>query len=321
MHEPALTAGTKGSVKTVTSIDSYPQPDAPDPILDSDVVLDLIHRHVASSSPVREVDETGGEARAYLCDELVLKTQRPHRLRSRTSLQKEALVLEQLALHTSVSVPRLLGYGRDGDIEYEVLSRISGIALRDATISQTSRVAALHALGVTLRKIHRIDQSTMINSGLVPGDDNSSDVEQRLRDAFENLSESLSLDHRHNNVLDFAQLESRFFRDLDCGLDRVTLHSNPGPEHCFVEPLEGRFSGLIDFGDAYRSHPALDVRSWSSLNDSCRILAGYSSIEPVSTGFLGVWRAGIVLTQLRLVARGHSEAGEVAAQLEVLQTV
>jgi Ser/Thr protein kinase RdoA (MazF antagonist) len=71
----------------------------------------------------------------------------------------------------------------------------------------------------------------------------------------------------------------------------VTLHSNPGPGHCFVDPATGRFAGLIDFGDAYRSHPALDVRSWASLDDSRHMLAGYQAAGPVPPGFEEARRA------------------------------
>src|SRR5438067_742025 len=43
---------------------------------------------------------------------------------------------------------------------------------------------------------------------------------------------------------------------------RVALHSNPAPEHTFVDPASGAYTGTIDFGDAYISHPALDLRRW-----------------------------------------------------------
>ena len=71
--------------------DIYLQPDAPDPVLTDAVVLGLVQRHVPNAHAVTGVDESGGEARSYLVDaSLILKTQRPHRLRPRTSLAKEA---------------------------------------------------------------------------------------------------------------------------------------------------------------------------------------------------------------------------------------
>jgi hypothetical protein len=74
--------------------DTYSQPDAPDPVLADDRVLELVRRHAGSARKVTFIDESGGEARAYMCDDdLVLKTQRPQQLRPRTSLEKEAFIL------------------------------------------------------------------------------------------------------------------------------------------------------------------------------------------------------------------------------------
>ena len=96
--------------------DTYSQPDAPDPVLDPSVVIRFVHRHLASASSVTDVDETGGEARAYVIDErYIFKTQRPHRLRSRTSLQKEVSFLDILAKEApDLPVPLSWAMGRKG---------------------------------------------------------------------------------------------------------------------------------------------------------------------------------------------------------------
>jgi hypothetical protein len=71
--------------------DIYSQPNAADPVLDERTVLGLARRHGVRGSALTGVDEAGGEARVYVIDEtLVVKVQRPHRLRPRTSLEKEA---------------------------------------------------------------------------------------------------------------------------------------------------------------------------------------------------------------------------------------
>jgi hygromycin-B 7''-O-kinase len=93
--------------------DLYLQPDAPDPVLADAVVLGLVGRHVPDAHAVTSVDENGGEARTHLIDDgFVLKTQRPHRLRPRTSLAKEAAFLRHLAAFPAIPVPRVLGYGQ-----------------------------------------------------------------------------------------------------------------------------------------------------------------------------------------------------------------
>src|SRR4051794_35762650 len=105
--------------------DRYLQPDAPDPVLDAERVLSLVRRHVPDAEAVTGVDESGGEARTYAIDAgLILKTQRPHRLRPRTSLEKETFFLQHLAHVAELPVPRVLGYGRDGDVEYICMTRI-----------------------------------------------------------------------------------------------------------------------------------------------------------------------------------------------------
>jgi hypothetical protein len=54
-------------------------------------------------------------------------------------------------------------------------------------------------------------------------------------------------------------------------VDLVALHSNPGPVHTFVQPDTLAFVGLIDFGDAYIGHPALDWR-WPTHTDHLTML-------------------------------------------------
>jgi hypothetical protein len=61
--------------------DVYSQPHAADPVLEERTVLDIVRGHGVHCSAVTRVDETGGEARAYVLDDnIVLKVQRPHRL-------------------------------------------------------------------------------------------------------------------------------------------------------------------------------------------------------------------------------------------------
>jgi hypothetical protein len=86
--------------------DVYSQPEAPDPVLPVELVQELARRHLPDDvrlSGGMEVNESGGEARVYLLDRrdggggVSVKTQRPHRLRPRTSLRKEAALLAALA--------------------------------------------------------------------------------------------------------------------------------------------------------------------------------------------------------------------------------
>src|SRR5207248_7012433 len=79
----------------------------------------------------------------------------------------------------------------------------------------------------------------------------------------------------------------------------VPLHSNPGPEHVFVDPETLRFTGVIDLGDAYLSHPALDFRRWAQPADRLALMAGYADDKQLSDAFHPNWRA-ISVTMLML---------------------
>jgi Ser/Thr protein kinase RdoA (MazF antagonist) len=81
----------------------------------------------------------------------------------------------------------------------------------------------------------------------------------------------------------------------------VALHSNPGPPHAFVDAGTGRFQGLIDFGDSYISHPALDVWRWRWPTERAAALAGYTADAPVSDGFMRTWKAVTVAASAILI--------------------
>jgi hygromycin-B 7''-O-kinase len=147
--------------------DMYSQPNAVDPMLDERTVLDLVRRHGVSGSAVTSIDETGGEARVYVVDEtLVVKVQRPHRLRPRTSLEKEAFFLNQLSAYPDIVVPHVLGYGRHGNIEYIVMTQMPGVPVLTVELTGVQRMNVLHQLGRTLRRIHSIPQAPFYGSAL-----------------------------------------------------------------------------------------------------------------------------------------------------------
>src|SRR5262245_18562409 len=137
--------------------DVYSQPHAADPVLDERTVLDLVRRRGVRGSAVTGVDETGGEARVYgIDDTLVVKVQRPHRRRPRTSLAKEAFFLHQLSAHPDIVVPHVLGYGWHDAIEYLVMTRMPGVSALTVELPGGQRTEVLHQLGWTLRRLHAI---------------------------------------------------------------------------------------------------------------------------------------------------------------------
>ncbi len=150
--------------------DIYSQPHAADPVLDERTVLALVRRHGVRGSAVTSIDETGGEARVYVIDDtLVVKVQRPHRLRPRTSLEKEAFFLHQLSAYPDIVVPHVLGYGRHDSIEYLVMTRMPGVSALTVELTGAKRTDVLHQLGRTLRRLHSIPQAPFSDSALFPG--------------------------------------------------------------------------------------------------------------------------------------------------------
>lgn len=298
--------------------DTYLQPDAPDPVLPEEAVVEAARRHAPEAGRLLEVDESGGEARAYLLEGgIVMKTQRPHRLRPRTSLGKEALFLNELERQGSVPVPRALGHGEVAGIEYLCLTRIAGVAVEHVRVDAGTRVALLNELGRTLRAIHETEQSTLVASDLMPGDRTPGDVRARFTDAFDRLAAALEADRRFAGV-DVGGVAARCLDGIPESTPPVALHSNPGPEHTFVDPETGAFVGLIDFGDAYRSHPALDLRPWTEAVDAEALLAGYRSSGPLPDGFADVRRTGLVIMELARATRGRRGPDELRASLERL---
>jgi len=68
----------------------------------------------------------------------------------------------------------------------------------------------------------------------------------------------------------------------------VALHVNPYIPHVFVNEKIHRYSGIIDFGDAYIGHPIFDMWYWKT--ESRKILMqGYTSDKPVSDAFLMIF--------------------------------
>jgi aminoglycoside phosphotransferase (APT) family kinase protein len=283
--------------------DTYSQPHVADPVLEARTVLDIVRRHGVHCSAVTGVDETGGEARTYVVDDhLVLKVQRPHRLRPRTSLAKEAFFLQQLAAYPDIVVPHLLGYGRQADLEYLVMTRLPGVSALTVELTGAHRQDVLLQLGRTLRRLHAIPQAPFYGSALFPGSRTRTEFVERAR---ANLAQAVQVIGATPDLwrLDIApaDLASRVLVALPASIELVALHSNPGPVHTFVQPDTHAFVGIIDFGDAYIGHPALDWR-WPTHADRVALLHGYGAEIPLTDEFMASWHAALVLSDMATLA-------------------
>ena len=299
--------------------DVYLQPGASDPVLSDEEVLRLVRRHVPHARAVTAIDESGGEARTYAVDAtIILKTQRPHRLRPRTSLAKEVFFLNQLASQPDISVPRILGYGRQGSsIEYTCMTRMLGVAVANAQISGAVRQAALAELGKTLRRIHALPPEPFETSGLFPCDHGPAEVRARLAELFDAAVAQIRVDVPVWTLpLTPEAVAECALAALPATSLRAALHANPGPPHTFVDPDTGAFTGLIDFGDAYLSHPALDLWRWHDPADRSALFQGYTAEQPMDDAWLQTWRVVQALADLRALAATPALAPVALADLQ-----
>jgi len=284
----------------------YYQRGLPDPVLNDSLVLDIVRKYEPGAKAVTSIDDTHGEARAYAVDnDIILKVQRPQQLRSSTSLEKEAFFLKQLERHTNVSVPRVLGYGKDGTLEYICMTRMPGVAAEHVKLTGLEKNNLLFELGRELRKIHGIDQKPMADSGLFPQDE-PSDLTERLliryQSAIQRKKDVISLEAME---LALGEVEKALQAIQDTDVF-VALHVNPYIPHVFVNEKTHAYSGIIDFGDAYIGHPIFDMWYWKAASREI-LLRGYTSEKPVTAAFQFIFDtaskiAGIVNNLTRLFA-------------------
>jgi aminoglycoside phosphotransferase (APT) family kinase protein len=262
----------------------YYQRGMPDPILDDNSVMDIVRKYVPKAEKLKSIDETGGEARTYIVDnDIILKVQRPQQLRSSTSLEKEAFFLNQLEKQTDTPIPRVLGYGKQGTLEYICMTRIPGRKVEDIRLSASEKESLLLELGKELRKIHSIDQSAIQKSRFFLHDE-PSDLKERIRRRYRSTlmkkKESIS-PIAFNTAIEDIEKELQNIQDTD---DFVGLHVNPYICHIFVDEKTHKYSGLIDFGDSYIGHPIFDMWYWK-IKSRKTLLKGYTSEKPVNAAF------------------------------------
>jgi aminoglycoside phosphotransferase len=277
-------------------------------------VLRIVRQH-APATTVTAVDESGGEARVYIVDDAaVLKVQRPPQVRARTSLEKEAFFLEAIARDPSIRAPRVLGYGREDGVEYLCMTRMPGVAASTVEIPVGARLALLTELSRMLRRLHSLPQEQFRESPLFPGMRTPQAFEQRFR---EGLRDAVAAIHADPRVWTLTLSPEVFVEAALAGLlpwtQLVALHSNPGPEHVFIDPDTFELVGLIDFGDAFISHPGFDWR-WPAETDRRAMLEGYGA-EDLGDEFISQWRACLILSDLTAVAMRPSRREAALASL------
>lgn len=299
--------------------DFYSQPNIPDNLLDDSLVLDIVREFVPSAIRIISVDESGGEARVYAVDDdIILKTQRPHKLRPRTSLQKEVFMLREIEKQSDISVPRVLGYTRRSDfIECTVMTRMPGSAIIRTEMSKSEMAAALFIHGMALKKLHSLDQKPFVDSGLFPNDKTSDNVKKRFLYRFNLALKAMEKDIVKIERESIEQLGKEIIMQVPENLKLVALHSNPYKEHVFVSN-DKSYSGMIDFGDAYISHSVNDMRRWS-LEERGYLFNGYTSIGIDSDGFLQMWDIVYQIDALLDILKLRGSIADIGSKNDLLK--
>jgi hygromycin-B 7''-O-kinase len=301
--------------------DHFLHPHVADPVWTDEEVLSLARLHAPHARTVRQVEESGGEARTYLIDDdLLLKAQRPNRSRPRTSLEREVAFLKELEGREGITVPEAIGHGRtEWDGEYTVMTRMPGKPVRHCSLQPDTRQSVLRELGAMLRRIHEIPPAALTTSPLFPGDRSPVDAFWRFGNLVDEVVEAAGKNADLWSYRLTPQAVADKVMSMLPTLDTfVALHSNPGPEHTFAAEASGVLVGLIDFGDSYIAHPVHDLFRWLRPDDRSAIYAGYTAHAPVDEEWDSAWRAACIVADMRLVLR-HPEAADSAyAEIEAI---
>jgi len=267
-------------------MDSEHQRTLADPILEDDHVLRLVRSFAPEAGAVIRIDEQGGSARTYHIDcGVTLKVLRPNRVKTATYIEREVFLLKQLEKRDVADIPRSLGHGKCGSIEYNCMTTIPGSAVRFSQLTSKEREDMLYKLGVTLYQIHNVDLQPFYDSGL-SYDTYTTDehIQSQVRHYFD-IAIKKNMAKLDPKEIDQAKSQMQKYVEKIRNIQPKMRHADPSDEHTFVK--NGIYSGVIDFGDAYISHPAFDLRRWPH-QDRPALMKGYLSAGAVEDSFLDV---------------------------------
>ena len=199
----------------------------------SPYVAEVLERHDLADP--RRVPEAGFNATypTFVCGEVVVKLfGGPGPWRKSNSGERAAH--ELIARDPGIAAPRLLGAGRlyeddEAPWPYLVTTRMPGVASWRAGLSEEQRHALAVEVGRQIRRLHALEPS-----GVATYED------WRALDVPDAARQSSLPPHLVAQVADYLATLGP--------VDPVFAHGDIAANHVFVE--EGRFAGIIDWGDA-----------------------------------------------------------------------
>src|SRR5205085_7718552 len=89
-------------------------------------------------------------------------------------------------------VPRVLGYNRETHLlEYNVQTRMPGVAYADTTLTADARHEVIFSVGRLLRRLHAIPQQPFHDSAHFPSDRSAAEFKTRLSEYFDVIARRL----------------------------------------------------------------------------------------------------------------------------------
>jgi aminoglycoside phosphotransferase (APT) family kinase protein len=170
-----------------------------------------------------------------------------------------------------------------------------------------------------LARLHAVPTGPLLTAdGLFPVDADGAGLRSRLESGFADLAGLIA--ERPGSwplAISPEQVATQALAMLPAAFTPVVLHSNPGPTHVFVAGSGAAFTGLIDFGDAYISHPALDLRSWPDPADRLALRDGYLDGKTSGADFEAAWTASMIYTDVAVLASRPELADAAAVDLKM----
>jgi ABC-type sulfate/molybdate transport systems ATPase subunit len=161
-------------------------------------------------------------------------------------------------------------------VRREVSRRVPGSAVRRVSVAGPVRSVLLREVGRLLARMHAASIGELLaEDGLFPVDGDGVALGARLEAGFADPADLIG--QRPDSwplAVTPGEVAARARAMVPASFTPVVLHSNPGPTHVFVDG-GGALCGVIDFGDSYVSHPAMDLRAWPDPADRVALREGY----------------------------------------------
>ncbi|MEZ5193910.1 MAG: phosphotransferase [Nocardioides sp.] len=171
---------------------------------------------------------------------------RPRRPEVAEQLRREAALLPRLADRLSLAVPRAVVLDEEPLRVRHVL--VPGEQCRPAALVAADGTA----VGRFLRELHDTPPAVWASAGLRPAEQQRAWLRGQLADLETRVLPLLPEAYR--------QEAAALLADVGAPYDAVLVHGDLGPDHLLV--VDGRVSGVIDWGDLHLGDAALDL-AWT----------------------------------------------------------